>query len=76
MVKSETQSGFSLQPDLFNKMYDDSKYEIKKRNKENEEKKKIEENKQRQEKEEAKKKEEEEKEKKKPKPMKRGTKIT
>lgn len=75
MVKSETQSGFSLQPDLFNKMYDDSKYEIKKRNKENEEKKKIEENKQRQEKEEAKKKEEEEKEKKKPKPMKRGTKI-
>ena len=75
MVKNETQSGFSFQPDLFNKMYDDSKYAIKERNKQKEIDKKRDENKKRQEEEAAKKKEEEEKKKNKTKPMTRNMKI-
>ena len=75
MVKNETQSGFSFQPDLFNKMYDDSKYAIKERNKQKEIDKKRNENKKRQEEEAAKKKEEEEKKKNKTKPMTRNMKI-
>jgi hypothetical protein len=70
MVKSETQSEFD-----FNKMYDDTKYEIKKRNKQREIDKTRDENKKRQEEEAAKRKEEEEKKKNKPKPMTRSTKI-
>lgn len=70
MVKSETQSGFD-----FNKMYDDTKYEIKKRNKQREIDKTIYENKKRQEDEAAKRKEEEEKNKNKTKPMTRSGKI-
>ena len=75
MVKSETQSGFSFQPDLFNKFYDDTKYEIKKIFTQRENDKTRDENKKRQEEEAAKKKEEEEKKKNKTKPMTRETKI-
>ena len=35
-TKTETSSGFSFQPDLFNKIYDDSKYAVKERNRKNE----------------------------------------
>ena len=71
MVKSETKSGFD-----FNKMYDDTKYEIKKRNEQRDIDKTRDKNKKRQEDEAAKKKEEEEKKKNKTKPMTRNMKIT
>ena len=73
-TKSETSSGFSLQPDLFNKMYDDSKYAVKERNKKIEEEKKRDENKKRQKEAEAKK-AKEKKEKEANKPMTRREKI-
>ena len=47
-TKTETSSGFSFQPDLFNKIYDDSKYAVKERNRKNEEEKKRAENAKRQ----------------------------
>lgn len=73
-TKTETSSGFSLQPDLFNKIYDDSKYAVKERNRKNEIEKKRAENEKRR-KEEEKKKEKEKREKEKNKPMTRGEKI-
>jgi hypothetical protein len=73
--KTETSSGFSLQPDLFNRMYDDGKSSYKKNQKDKEIKKKREENKKRRE--ESKKKLEEQKtEREKNKPMSRNEKIT
>ena len=47
-TKTETSSGFSFQPDLFNKMYDDGKYAVKERNRKIEEEKKRAENAKRQ----------------------------
>lgn len=48
-TKTETSSGFSFQPDLFNKMYDDGKYAVKERNAKNEAEKRRAENKKRRE---------------------------
>ena len=48
-TKTETSSGFSFQPDLFNKMYDDGKFAVKERNAKNEAEKRRAENKKRRE---------------------------
>ena len=69
-TKTETSSGFSFQPDLFNKIYDDSKYAVKERNRKNEIEKKRAENEKRRKEEEAKK-EKEKREQEKNNPMER-----
>ncbi len=74
-TKTETSSGFSFQPDLFNKIYDDSKYAVKERNRKNEIEKKRAENEKRRKEAEAKK-EKEKREQEKNKPMERWEKIT
>ena len=73
-TKTETSSGFSFQPDLFNKIYDDSKYAVKERNRKNEIEKKRAENEKRRKEAEAKK-AKEKKYKEANKPMTRGEKI-
>ena len=47
-TKTETSNGSVFQPNLFNKIYDDSKYAVKERNRKNEIEKKRAENAQRQ----------------------------